>query len=177
MFVPAIRFRQPFFILQHLLPFIGTFEDVQGEVGAGVVVSSLCENPSLRGPLSHEWVSIALLFFFRFFSSSASSWSSLCLRLHQSRYVLSLSLSLSLSVLALDVSVHLSTSFARLRSNVFAKTKKTCIGLLWSRRPFSKTASLNLSYWITDDQHFSCSPRNLDASALRPVHMNVTLWC
>jgi hypothetical protein len=41
-----MRFWQSF-SLQHLLPFIGTFEDVQVEVGAGVGVSSLCENPSL----------------------------------------------------------------------------------------------------------------------------------
>ena len=67
MLVPAIRFWQPLFILQHLLPFIGTFEDCQDEVGAGVVVSSLCENPSLQGPLSNEWVAIALVFFFRLF--------------------------------------------------------------------------------------------------------------
>jgi hypothetical protein len=46
--------------LQHLLPFIGTFGDVQVEVGVGVGVgvSSLCEKPPLRGLLSHVWVSI-----------------------------------------------------------------------------------------------------------------------
>ena len=142
MLVPAIRFWQPLFILQHLLPFIGTFEDVQDEVGAGVVVSSLCENPSLRGPLSHEWVSIALLFFFRLFLVfrifvvvfvSAPASVSIC--------SLSLSLSLSLSVLALDVSVYLSTFFARLRSNVFAKKRQVlgCCGHagLFRKRPAS----------------------------------------
>ena len=54
---------------------------------------------------------------------------------------------------------------------------ETGIGLLRSRRPFSKTASVNLSYCITDDHIFSCSPRNLDASSIRPVHMHVKLWC
>jgi hypothetical protein len=84
--------------LQHLLPFIGTFEDVQVEVGIGVRVSSLCENPPLRGPLGHVWVSILTVSPSSYSSSSASSSSSLCLRLHPPRYVLSLSLSLSLSL-------------------------------------------------------------------------------
>jgi hypothetical protein len=35
--------------------------DVQVEVGGWVRVSSLCEYPAPRGPLSHVWVSIALL--------------------------------------------------------------------------------------------------------------------
>jgi hypothetical protein len=103
-----------------LLPFIGTFEDVQVEVGVGVGVSSLCENPFLRGPLSHVWVSIACDYYSSCSSSSASSSSSLCLRQHPPRYVLSLSLSLSrsLSLLPLDVSVYLSIFFAPLPSNV-----------------------------------------------------------
>jgi hypothetical protein len=41
-----------------LLPFIGTVEDVQVEVRVGVGVSTLYENPLLRGPLGHVWVSI-----------------------------------------------------------------------------------------------------------------------
>ena len=49
--------------LQHLLPFIGTFEDVQVEVRIGVGGSSCCEKPFLRGPLSNVWVSIALFVF------------------------------------------------------------------------------------------------------------------
>ena len=178
MFAPAIRFWQHFLILQHLLPFIGTFEDVQDEVGAGVVVSSLCENPSLRGPLSHEWVSIALLFFFRLFFVfrifvvvfvSAPASVSICTL----SFSLSLSLSLGTSSRCLCISLYLLCA-----SPLECLCKKeTGIGLLRSRRPFSKTASVNLSYCITDDQHFSCSPRNLDASSLRPVHMQVKLWC
>ena len=177
MLVPAIRFWQPLFILQHLLPFIGTFEDVQDEVGAGVVVSSLFIHPSFRGPLSHKWVSIALLFFFAYSSSSASSRSSLCPCLHLSLYVLFLSLSLSLSrgtssrCLCISLYLLCASPLECLCKN------ETGIGLLRSRRPFSKTASVNLSYCITDDQRFSCSPSNLDASSLRPVHMRVKLWC
>ena len=65
----TIRFWQPI-SLQHLLPFIGTFEDVQVEVGVGV--SNLCENPPLRGPLgtcgSRLFCFFFLLFLlFRFF--------------------------------------------------------------------------------------------------------------
>jgi hypothetical protein len=75
-----------------LLPFIGTFEDVQVEFGVGVGVSSLFENPPLRGPLSHVWVSIACVSPSSYSSSSASSSSSLCLRLHPPRYVFSRSL-------------------------------------------------------------------------------------
>jgi hypothetical protein len=66
--------------LQRLLPFIGTFEGVQVDVGPFVSGRphhySICSrssgrsrmfNPSLRGPMSHVWVSIALLFFFLLF--------------------------------------------------------------------------------------------------------------
>jgi hypothetical protein len=35
-----------------LLPFIRTFEDVQGEVRVGVGISSLCKNSPLRGTLT-----------------------------------------------------------------------------------------------------------------------------
>ena len=55
----TIRYWQPL-SLQHFLPFTGTFEDVEVKIGAGVGVSSLCENPLLRGPLSHVWVSMFL---------------------------------------------------------------------------------------------------------------------
>jgi hypothetical protein len=77
----TVRFCQPL-SLQHLLPFIGTCEDVQVEVGVGVRVSSLCENPPLRGHLGHMWVSIVIVSPSSYSSSSASSSSSLCLRLH-----------------------------------------------------------------------------------------------
>ena len=43
----AVRLWQPL-SSQHLLPFIGTSEDVQVEVWVGV--SSLCENPPSSGP-------------------------------------------------------------------------------------------------------------------------------
>jgi hypothetical protein len=103
-----------------LLPFIGTFEDVKSEVGAGVGGSSLCENPSFQGPLSHVWVSIACVFFLLFFLLrififvfvSAPASASIC------------SLSLSLSLLPIDVSVYLSIFSARLRSNAFAKKQR-----------------------------------------------------
>jgi hypothetical protein len=49
--------------LQHLLLFIGTFEDVQVDVGVWVGVSNLCESPPLRCPLGHVWVSIAFFLF------------------------------------------------------------------------------------------------------------------
>jgi hypothetical protein len=89
-----------------LLPFIGTFEDVQVKVGAGGRVSSLCENPLPRGPLSHMWVSIACASPSYYSSSSASSSSSLCLRLRPPRYVLSLSLFLIITYRCLCISLY-----------------------------------------------------------------------
>jgi hypothetical protein len=56
-----------------LLPFMGTFEDVQVEVRVGLGFPSLCKNPPLRCNLSQMWVSIALLFFFLLFSPGLSS--------------------------------------------------------------------------------------------------------
>jgi hypothetical protein len=112
---------------QNLLPFIGTFEDVQVEVGIGVGGSSRCEKPLPRGPLSHVWVSIALfVFYFLFclfrifvvvFVSAPES---------ASMYSLSLSLSLSLflSLLPLDISVYLYIFSVRLPSKVSAKKQR-----------------------------------------------------
>ena len=91
----TIRFWQPL-SLQHLLPFIGTFEDVQVEVRVGVGISSLCKDPPLRGPLTCG-SRLPFCSSSSYSSSSASSSSSLRLRLHPARYVLSLSLSLSLT--------------------------------------------------------------------------------
>jgi hypothetical protein len=102
----TVRFWQAL-SLQHLLPFIGTFEDVQVEVGSGV--SSLCENLLLRCSLSHVWVSIAICSSSSYSSTSASSSSSLCLRLHLPRYVLSLSLSLFHYYLSVSLSISLSS--------------------------------------------------------------------
>jgi hypothetical protein len=107
--------------LQHLLPFIGTFGDVQVDVGPFVSGSphrysifyrssgrSRMFNPILRGPMSHTWVSIALVVCFSSYysSSSASSSSSLCLRLPPPRYVLSLSLSLTTTSRCLSISLY-----------------------------------------------------------------------
>jgi hypothetical protein len=75
--------------------FIGSFEDVQIEVGVGVGVLSLSKNPSLRGPLSHVRVSIAFVSSSSYSASSESSTSPLCLRLHPPRSCL-FSLALSL---------------------------------------------------------------------------------
>jgi hypothetical protein len=98
-----------------LLPFIGTFEDVLVEVGVGV--SNLCENPPLRGPLGHVWVSI-VLFLLPLIPPLPHLRRRLCvcacIRLDM------LSLSLSLSLLPPEVSVNLSIFFARLPSNVLA---------------------------------------------------------
>jgi hypothetical protein len=110
----TIRFWQPL-SLQHLLPFIGTFEDVPVEVGVGV--SSLYENPTL---LSHVWVSIALLFLHPLILRLPHLLCRLCvcacIRLD------TFSLSLSLSLLPLADSVSLSIFSARLSSNVSATT-------------------------------------------------------
>jgi hypothetical protein len=82
-----------------LLPFIGTFEDVEVEVGVGVRVSSLFENPPLRGPLSHVWVFFFLVsFLFRIFVivfASVPASASIC-PLSLSQYHRSMSLYISL---------------------------------------------------------------------------------
>ena len=118
----SIRFWQPL-SLQHLLPFIGTFEDVQVEVRAGVGIASLCKDPPVRGPLTCG-SRLPFCAYSSYSSSSASSSSSLCLRLLPTRYVRSLSLALSLSLLSLEVSVNLSIFFAHLPSNVSAKKQR-----------------------------------------------------
>jgi hypothetical protein len=102
----TIGFWQPL-SLQHLLPFLGTFEDVQVEVGVGVGVTSVCENPPHRGPVSQVYACHV--------SSCASSSSSACLRVHPPRYTVSLSL------LPLNIFVYISMFSARLPSNVSAK--------------------------------------------------------
>ena len=92
----TIRFWQPV-SLQHVLPFIGMFEDVQVEVRVGLGFSNLYKRLPLRCPLRDVWVSIAILFLFllvflfRIFVvvfASAPASASIC----------SLSLSLSLSL-------------------------------------------------------------------------------
>ena len=114
----TIRFWQPL-SLQHVLPFIGMFEDVQVEVRVGLGFSNLCKRLPLRCHLSDVWVLISLLFLFRLFFlfrifvvvfASAPASASTC----------SLSLSLSLSLPPLGVSVYLSIFSARLPSNVSA---------------------------------------------------------
>ena len=100
----TIRFWQPL-ALQHLLPFIGTFEDVQVEVGVGV--SNLCENPPPRGPLGTCGSRLFCFFFlllllFRFFVVvfvSAPASASIC--------SLSLSLSLATTSRGLCISLYL----------------------------------------------------------------------
>jgi hypothetical protein len=96
-----------------LLPFIGTFEDVQVEVGVGVGASSLCENPPLRDPLSHLWVSIGFFFFFLLFLLLCS-------------IVLFVSAPASASICSLSLShyVYLSIFSARLPSSVSAKRQR-----------------------------------------------------
>jgi hypothetical protein len=82
--------------LQHLLMFIGTFEDVQVDVGVGVGgFKPMRESPSSM-PSGPRVGLDCLLSSSSYSSSSASSSSSLCLRLHPPGYVLSLSLSVSL---------------------------------------------------------------------------------
>jgi hypothetical protein len=106
--------------------------DVRGcsaEIGNRLGVCSLCENPSLRGPLSHVWVSIFLFSFFFFcffllfflfrilvvvFASEPTS-TSIC----------SFSLSFFLSLLPLEVSVYLSIFSALQPSNVYAIKAET----------------------------------------------------
>ena len=114
----TIRFWQPV-SLQHVLPFIGMFEDVQVEVRVGLGFSNLCKRLPLRCHLSDVWVLISLLFLFRLFFlfrifvvvfASAPASASTC--------------SLSLSLPPLGVSVYLSIFSARLPSNVSAKNKR-----------------------------------------------------
>ena len=92
--------------------------DVRGfqvDVGVGVGVSNLCENPPLRCPLGHVWVSIAF-FLLPLILPLPHLRRRLCvcacIRLEM------LSLSLSLSLLHLEASVYLAIFSARLPPNV-----------------------------------------------------------
>ena len=124
------------FILQHLLPFIGTFVDAQSKVGAGVRVSSSCENPLLRGLLSHVWVSIACASPSSYSSFSAASSSSLYLRLRPPRFILSFPLSRSLSHYYLSMSLYISVSTSSLSARM---------SLLKSRDRFKADSTLRTS--------------------------------
>ena len=114
--------------LQHVLPFIGTFEDVQVEVRIGVGVSSCCEKPLLRGPLSHMWFSIALFVFLLSIRSFPHLRRRLCvcacIRIDVFSVSLPLSLSLFLALLPLDLSVYLYIFSVRLPSNVSAEKQR-----------------------------------------------------
>jgi hypothetical protein len=103
-----------------LIPFIGTFEDVQVEVRVGVGVSSLYENPLHCYPLGHVWFSIVFVLLplvLPLPHLRPRLCVCACVRLNM------ISLSLSLSLLPLDVSVCLSIFSARFPSNVPAKNQ------------------------------------------------------
>jgi hypothetical protein len=120
--------------LQHLLPFIGTFEDVQVEVRVWAgVFEPMQESPEPRVGFDCLFSFFLLFFLFRIFVvvfASAPAFASICslsLSLTLSLCLclsLSLSLALSLSLLPLDVSVYLSIFSARFPSNVNAKKQR-----------------------------------------------------
>ena len=130
----TIRFWQPL-SLQHLLPFVGTFDDVQLRLGIGWGFRASARTTffgALRAMSGSRLCSSSSYYHSSYFASSSSS---LCLCLHPTRYVLSfslslslsfsISLSLSLSLLPLEVSVYLSIFSARLPSNVSAIKTET----------------------------------------------------
>jgi hypothetical protein len=101
--------------LQYLLPFIGTFEDVQLRLGIGWGLQPLREPPS-SGP-SELCVGFDFPFilfypsssYYYYSSSSASSSTSLRLRLHSPRYALSLCFSFSHYYLSRSLYISLSS--------------------------------------------------------------------
>jgi hypothetical protein len=94
-------------IITALAPFIETFEDVQVEVGVWVGVSSQCEYPAPGGPLSHVWVSIALVFVLPLalplLHVRRRPFVCACIRLDMFSLSLSLSMSLYISLYSLRV--------------------------------------------------------------------------
>jgi hypothetical protein len=111
--------------LQNLLPFIGAFEDVQVQVGAGVGGSELIRESPSSGPSEPRagLDSIFLIMIPVCFSLPhlrRRLCVCACIRLD----MLSLSLSLSLSRVPLDISLYISLFSACLPSNVSAKKKR-----------------------------------------------------